>query len=182
LKLDSENINALLDACKRGKHTAQNTLYNHYARQMFTVALRIVKQHALAEDCMQDAFIKAFAQLGQFEYRSSFGAWLKRIVVNTAIDAIRKQKLEIEFDTDLHETESPTEIETQDTTEEICFNVERIKSAMLLLPDGYRIVLSLILFEGYDHDEVAAILAVSSSTSRSQYTRARHRLLEILSK
>jgi RNA polymerase sigma-70 factor (ECF subfamily) len=145
---------------------------------MFNTALRIVNTVPDAEDVLQDAFIDAFMQLKSFENRSTFGAWLKQIVVFKSIALLKKQRINF-LDVEMI-GELPEENEIDEA--EIFYTVDMIKQTMQQLPDGYRTVLSLYLFEGYDHEEIAEILAVAQSTVRSQYIRAKQKLLQLLKK
>jgi RNA polymerase sigma factor (sigma-70 family) len=170
----------LVERCKLGDRKAQYELYKHYAKTMLNVSVRIVNHDAEAEDVLQEAFLDAFTNLHSFRGQSTFGAWLKQIVVNRAISHIRQRKMELididglgEDDNDFAATESVDE-------EQITFDVERIKRAMQQLPEGYRVVLSLYLFEGYDHEEIGNILKISEVTSRSQFMRGKKKLLEML--
>lgn len=142
---------------------------------MYNICYRITNDRDEAEDVLQEAFLNAFKNLNSFKGQSSFGAWLKRIVVNAAINNIRKNRL-IFTQLENHEVEQPLEMNDN----EIILEIDRIKEALQQLPDGFRTVLSLYLFEGYDHREIATILGVSESTSKSQYNRAKKRLKEIL--
>ncbi|NJO88909.1 MAG: RNA polymerase sigma factor [Chloroflexia bacterium] len=168
----------LIKACKKGDRKAQFELYKQYSKAMYNTSFRILKDSAEAEDAMQDGFLKAFQNIDTYSGTVSFGAWLKRIIVNTSLDALRKRKVEFEDISELN-LKIPEE-ETSEDEEELNLKIEKVKEAMLLLPDGYRVVLSLYLLEGYDHDEIAEIMNVSSSTSRSQLARARKKLLELL--
>ncbi len=128
----------------------------------------------LAEELMQDAFIKAFDRIDQYRGEATFGAWLKRIVVNECLDYLEKKKLEW---SSLDENMPVVE---EDSEEDFEWKVDEVKRAMSQLPDGYRVVLSLYLFEGYDHEEIAQIMNISGSTSRSQYLRAKKKLVQNL--
>ena len=146
---------------------------------MYNTTLRIVGDSDDAEDVMQEAFLKAFTKLRTYRGEVSFGAWLKRIVINKALDFLRLKRERISLD-EVGEIE-----ELQDDppeTMETAYMAETIKKAMFSLPEGYRIVLSLILLEGYDHEEVAGILNISNATSRTQYHRAKKKLIELLQK
>lgn len=144
---------------------------------MFNVGYRITKSEEDAEDVLQEAFISAFRNLDNYRGDATFGAWLKRIVVNKAINALNKRKHELIPDGDeqwdVAEEDNVTEYR-EDLT------VERVKKAIEKLPDGYRTVLSLYLLEGYDHQEIGEILGISESTSKSQLNRAKAKLKEIL--
>ncbi len=169
----------LLDGCKNGDQKAQFQIYKLYYKAMYNTSLRIVTDAMEAEDIMQESFLAAFEKIDTYSGTVSFGAWLKKIVVNRSLDALNKRKVIFE-DIDTH-----TDIrdESGDDTarhEEINSRVEEVKEAIERLPDGYRVILSLYLLEGYDHDEIAEILSINSSTSRSQLSRAKQKLINEL--
>ncbi len=144
---------------------------------MFNVAYRIVNDQEEAEDVLQEAFVSAFRSLSHYRAESTFGAWLKKIVVNKAINQVKKRKLER-----LPEDER-FDIREEEAVDEFAgfpFTVERVRNAIQELPDGYRMVLSLYLLEGYDHSEIAEIMNISESTSKSQFNRSKKRLRELL--
>jgi RNA polymerase sigma-70 factor (ECF subfamily) len=144
---------------------------------MFNICLRITGNHAEAEDVLQEAFIKAFRNIDSFEFRSSFGAWLKRIVINTTVNHMNKQKaLMINLEEDRMQFSDLPDTDYQS----IELEVDNVKKAINKLPNGYRIVLSLYLLEGYDHKEIAKVLGISESTSKTQYIRAKKKLRELL--
>jgi RNA polymerase sigma-70 factor (ECF subfamily) len=145
---------------------------------MYNASLRIVNDPGEAEDIMQDSFLSAFEKIDQYSGMVSFGAWLKRIVINRSIDIVKKRKMHFEEINDDRHGEIATE-EASDS-EDVHQSIERIKACMEKLADGYRLILSLYLFEGYDHEEIGEIMNISSSTSRSQFTRAKKKLLEIM--
>ena len=159
-----------------GDSNAQFQIYELYYKAMYTVAVRIVKDDMLAEELMQDGFLKAFAKMNMWQQKSSFGAWLKRIVINECLDHLAKKKL------DVVSMEGLQIAEVVDDVNEPEYNVGEIKEAMSRLPNGYRVILSLYLFEGYDHEEIGEVLKISSSTSRSQYLRAKKKLIELIKK
>jgi RNA polymerase sigma-70 factor (ECF subfamily) len=134
-----------------------------------------------AEDIMQEAFLKAFMNLDRYKGEVSFGAWLKKIVVNQSLDYLRKRKVEI---IPLDENIEIIEDDKLESSWEIDRSIqyEKVIKEISNLPEGYRIILSLYLLEGYDHSEIAEILNISPSTSRSQFNRAKKRLLENLNK
>jgi RNA polymerase sigma-70 factor (ECF subfamily) len=172
------NLNQeIIEGCRQGDKDAQFQLYKLYYRSMYNTSLRIVKDTAEAEDIMQETFLTAFEKINTYEGKVSFGSWLKRIVINKSLDAIRKKRIKL---TELNEETSKFTEENETDESEIQYQLESIKKAMEKLPDGYRIVLSMYLFEGYDHEEIADILGISNSTSRSQYTRAKQYLLKQL--
>ncbi len=127
-----------------------------------------------AEDVMQEAFLSVFKKIETYKGEVSFGAWLKKIVVNRSLDYLKKRKVQFE-----EINERTTQIsDYQMGTKEI--DVQMIKNAVQELPDGYRVVLSLFLIEGYDHDEISQILGISNSSSRTQLLRAKNKLKTIL--
>jgi len=166
----------LIQACLQGDRQAYYELYRLYSKSMYNVGYRIVKDEGEAEDVLQEAFISAFTNLESYRKDSTFGAWLKRIVVNKAINALKRKRME-RFPED-GQPEVPDEVE--EPFLDFPFTVERVKNAIGQLPDGYRTVLSLYLLEGYDHREIADILSISESTSKSQFNRSKKKLKEIL--
>jgi len=170
----------LIERCKEGDQSAFNQLYKLYAKAMFNVALRIIRQQQEAEDILQEAFVKAYNKLHQFEYQATFGAWLKRIVINQALDFIRKRKLQYADDiNDINHQEIAEDYEAVDW-DTVDLKVDKIKQALQELPTGFRVVCTLFLFEGYEHKEIAEIMGISESTSKSQYHRAKIKIKEIL--
>jgi RNA polymerase sigma-70 factor (ECF subfamily) len=168
---DDPVLESLIDACLVNNRKAQIEIYNRFANNMFNVSYRMVKDKMLAEDITQEAFISAFKGLRNFRREVSFYSWLKRIVINKSLDEIRRRKAVL---TDFNEeliAEELTDDEDYDTNREEMLN--RIKSELFNLPDGYRIIISLYYLEGFDHEEISQILHISSSTSRSQLTRAK---------
>jgi RNA polymerase sigma-70 factor (ECF subfamily) len=159
--------------------SAYRLLYERYSKAMYNTTLRITNNRADAEDILQESFIDAFIQIRSFKNKSTFGAWLKQIVVFKSIALLKKKRLSF---TNLEkETEHLPEDNPADENE-IEFTVESIKKAMSQLPDGYRAVLSLYLLEGYDHEEIADIMQISQSTVRTQYKRGKLKLLQLLKK
>ena len=171
----------LLDGCKTGDQKAQFQIYKLYYKAMYNTSLRIVNNNMEAEDIMQESFLSAFEKIDTYSGTVSFGAWLKRIVINRSLDALGKKKAVFE-DIESHFGIMDNSPEDHDRNEEVDVKVEEIKEAIEKLPDGYRIILSLYLLEGYDHDEIAEILNITSSTSRSQLSRAKQKLIQELKK
>jgi|SRR5882757_1138899 RNA polymerase sigma-70 factor (ECF subfamily) len=166
----------LVERCKQGDSRAYAALYQKYAKAMYNTSLRIVNNTGDAEDVTQEAFTDAFRSLEDFHYKSTFGAWLKRIVINKSINYLRKRKMDL---IDIEKTNIGHLPEEQGMDEqEIQMKVEDIKKAVTLLPNGYRTVLTLYLFEGYDQEEIAEILQVTHATVRTQYMRAKQKLLQ----
>lgn len=167
----------LIKECKQGNRKSQFELYRLYYKAMYNTCFRIVNSATEAEDIMQEAFLKAFRNLNQYKAEVNFGAWLKRIVVNQSLDFLRKRKIKIitieEYPEiqDSQESEYPDEIDNKTKYDNVIREIAR-------LPEGYRIIITLYLLEGYDHDEISEILNISASTSRSQFNRAKKRLIE----
>ncbi len=166
----------LVERCKQGDSRGFAELYRKYAKAMYNTSLRIVNNTGDAEDVVQEAFTDAFRSLEDFHYKSTFGAWLKRIVINKSINCLRKRKMDM---IDIEKT-NIGHLPEEDMTDEqeIEMKVEDIKKAIGLLPNGYRTVLTLYLFEGYDQEEIAEILQVSHATVRTQYMRAKLKLVQ----
>ena len=175
------DINApLVERCRLNDRTAQAELYRRYSKAMFNAALRITGDYAEAEDVLQESFLSAFRELHGYKGESSFGAWLKRIVVNKSINCLRQRRLALVPLAEQHDgqAELPTATDPDDETEQ-SYRADVLRRCIQELPDGYRVVLSLYLLEGYDHLEIAGILGITESTSKSQYSRARQRLREL---
>jgi len=165
----------LIEACKNGERKAQFRLYELYYKAMYNTSLRIVKDSTEAEDVMQQSFLDAFRKMNSFRAESEFGPWLKRIVINNSLNALRKKSnlsfIE-EYDTELPDNEA--------ADEDFSCQIRELKIAIGELPDDYRIILSLFLFEGYDHEEIGQILNISNNTSRIRFFRAKRKLLDII--
>ena len=144
---------------------------------MYNVGYRIVNNEEEAQDVLQEAFISAFRNLKYYRGDSTFGARLKKIVVNKAINQVKKRRMERLPDDERWDV---GEEEPFDELNDFPFTVEKVKNAMMRLPDGYRMVLSLYLLEGYDHGEIAEILGITESTSKSQFNRSKKKLKELL--
>ncbi|GAC1304293.1 MAG: sigma-70 family RNA polymerase sigma factor [Mucilaginibacter sp.] len=168
----------LVVECKQGSKKACYELYKLYAKAMLNVSFRIVGNIAEAEDVLQEAFLDAFSKLKDFRQDTTFGLWLKQIVVNRSINLLRKRKLElIELDGEQFENLADEEPEDEEETQ---YQAARVKEAIKQLPEGYRLVITLYLLEGYDHEEIGQILHISENTSRTQFLRAKRKLIEIL--
>ncbi len=167
----------LVKRCLGGDRTAQKALYQKYARAMYTTIVRMVADKEDAEDLLQETFVKVFTKLHTFKGESTLGAWIKRIAVNAGLNFIRSKK-QLYFATledNLTPTVPPVNMESNDDTD-----LKKIHEAIKALPEGSRVVFTLFLLEGYQHKEIARILNISESTSKSQYQRARKLLQEKL--
>lgn len=172
-----EMHNELINQCIRGDSRAQYRLYKLYSKAMYNICIRMLSNRHEAEDILQEAFVSAFRNLGQFKGQSTFGAWLKRIVINHCISQLRKKRpVLVEMD--------KVENENQDFSEDFdyaCVNPEYIHMAIKELPEGSRIIFNLFAVDGYKHKEIGNMLEISESTSKTQYLRARSILMNKLS-
>jgi len=165
----------LIERCKQGQRDAQFELYRLYSRAMYNTALRMVQNQHDAEDLLQSTFIEVFMKLDTFRHESSIGAWIKRITVNKCINFLKSRRIAFQELTPVNERSEDPEPEPEPP-----FNVERINRAINDLPDGYRMVFTLYAMEGYDHEEIGDILGITEATSKSQYSRAKSKLRDML--
>ena len=166
----------LVERCKANDRKAQMKLYKQYSQGMFCVAMRFLKNEDDAEDVLQEAFIKAFQKLDQYRGEVTFGAWLKRIVINKCLDFIKSSKINY---TELKENNMHI-VEDEDWSVEQHISIDEVKMAMEQLPDKYRYVVQLFLVEGYDHQEIAEILDLREATCRTRLLRGKGFLKELL--
>ena len=166
----------ILEMSLAGDPRAQYQIYQLYSKAMYNICYRMMNNREEAEDMLQESFSEAFLRLGTFRFESAFGAWLKRITVNKCINALKKRKANL-----VSVEEVPDQQSFEDEEQDIpALSVENVRDAMEKLPEGYRIIFSLYLLEGYDHAEISQIMGISEATSKSQYSRARQRIKEIL--
>ena len=172
------NERELIKGCIEDDIKCQHLLFETYAGRLLTICRRYAADNSEAEDVLQEAFLDAFRSLEDFSYRSTFGAWLKRFVINKSINVLRKRKMDlVELDqSSAYAVAAEDEIDEM----ELQLKVEGVKKAIRLLPDGYRAVISLYLLEGYDQEEIAGILGITHNTVRTQYIRAKQKLLMII--
>lgn len=176
METDQITISDLVEKCKVNDREAQLQLYKRYCDGMFAVACRYMRSQADAEDALQDAFIKAFQKIRQFKGEVSFGAWLKKIVINRCLDLLRQHKYEfvgIPEDDLTEETDTDWQVHEGIRKEDVCYQ-------LLELPTKYREVLQLFLLEGYDHEEIGEILGISQSNCRTRLMRGRRMLIKKL--
>ena len=170
----------LIKDCIKNDRKAQKKLYELLYKPMYNLSLYMVKNAADAEDLMQETFISAYKNLNSYKNHVRFDYWLKRIAINKCIDFLRAKKqvtfIEEENVLNIIKSEDPV-IESDESKQEL---IRIIKENVLNLPDGYRIILTLYYFEGYDHQEIAEILDIKESTSRSQLNRAIVRLKSLI--
>ena len=173
----NERQRHLIERCKQGDSCAQQTLYRNYLKAMQRIAFRITGDWMEAEDVIQEAFVRAFRNLHNFKAEATFGAWLKRIVINTAINHLKRRRHDwVPLDPEKYDlAQEEKEVHTPD------WSLDQIHAAIDQLPQGYREVFQLYHFEGYDHKEIGTILNISEATSKSQFSRAKRKLRQMLS-
>ena len=167
----------LIEACKQNNRKAQLELYNKYCEGMFCVAKRFISDTFEAEDAMQEAFIKAFEKLHQFTGEVSFGAWLKKIVINKCLDKLKAKKMELVA---INEQILGTVEEEENWNVDDGIGVQEVKKKIEELPEKYKYPLMLYLLEGYDHEEIAEILNITKVASRTLVHRGKRKLQEEL--
>ena len=169
----------IIEQCKLNNRKAQLQLYNQYCDGMFVVAKRFVKDTLEAEDIVQESFIKAFLKLHQYKAEVTFGAWLKRIVINKSIDLLKSKKQQmLELD-EVHLKVVDSSYEDEWLVDD-AITLEEVKNAISKLSDKYKYVVMMFLVEGYDHQEIAEVLNITEVASRTQLSRGKAKLKEIL--
>ncbi|MFT5617226.1 MAG: RNA polymerase sigma factor (sigma-70 family) [Arenicella sp.] len=176
----------LIEQCLAGDRKAQYQVYQQYSKAMFNICVRMLNDMNEAEDVLQEAFLSVFRKINQFQGNSTLGAWIKRIVINQCINQIKKRKLDVRSMEETHFQE-PEDLSAgfssagfSESEQEAVWQIDEVREAIQELPDGFRVVFSLYLIEGYDHQEIAGILGISESTSKSQFSRAKAKLREKL--
>ncbi len=174
---DGHNESKLVKLCKKKDAKAQYKLYKLYSKAMYNVAIRMTNDRGLAEDVIQDAFIKAFSEIDKLQNENAFGGWLKRIVTNRCIDEMRKRKIVFTNLDLISEKHLETEVEIDDW-----IDPELVHQSIKKLPNGAREVLVMFALEGYKHAEIAEKLGISESTTKTQYYRAKLLLGKMIKK
>jgi RNA polymerase sigma factor (sigma-70 family) len=167
---------AILLGCLNNQAAAQRELYNRYSPKMLAVCFRFAHNREDAEDMLQEGFIKVFSQIHTFQNKGAFEGWIRRIIVHTCINHLKKNKRFSENIDILH----AGSVQVREESVPSIVQAKQIVDCIRLLPVGYRTVLNLYAIEGYSHKEIAGMLDIEESTSRSQYTRAKQMLEEIL--
>jgi RNA polymerase sigma factor (sigma-70 family) len=169
---------AILQGCLHNQPVAQRELYNRFSPKMLAVCYRFAHNREDAEDMLQEAFIKVFSQIHTFQNKGAFEGWIRRIIVHTCINHLKKNK---RFNESV-DIINANGIQVREESIPSIVQAKQIVECIRLLPIGYRTVLNLYAIEGYSHKEIAEMLDVEESTSRSQYTRAKQMLEDILLK
>lgn len=167
---------ALLQGCLQNDPTAQKELYQRYSSKMLSVCYRFAQNREDAEDMLQEGFIKVFSQIHTFRAQGAFEGWVRRILVHTCINHLKRNKKFNESVDIIH----AAGLQIREESVPSIVQAKQVVECIRLLPAGYRTVLNLYAIEGYSHKEIATVLDIEESTSRSQYTRARQMLEDIL--
>ncbi|MFD1294345.1 RNA polymerase sigma factor [Lutibacter holmesii] len=177
MEAEIQHKNQLIINCENGDKKAQFAIYKQYYKAMFNTAFRIVNDRFEAEDIMQESFLAAFTKLSTFSGNVTFGAWLKRIVINKSLTALKKNKR--------LETVSLEKVTIQNENEETqnysSLNAKQILEHVSKLKPNYKIAITLHLIEGYDYEEIAQIMEISYENSRTTVSRAKNKLRQLLS-
>lgn len=169
----------IIEQCKKSDRRAQMQLYVILYKRVYNTCFRIIRNPLEAEETMQEAFLKALSNLDNYNNIVPFEAWIVRIAINLSIDVLRRKSLDL---VDLNENIHYDVVDLDDSGDwdEVVEKVEQVKAAIQKLPDTSRIIISLYLIEGYDHEEISEILNITTGASRIQYMRAKHKLMELL--
>lgn len=173
MKKEDLDISILLKLCKENNKKAQLTLYNQYYKAMYNVSYRIVGDSYLAEDIMQESFLKAFKKMDSFNGKVTFGSWLKKIVVNTSINSLRKSN-KYQFESLNKNIEVVDFIEETENVSEL--TAKNILNSIQSLKTNYKIILTLFYIEGYDLEEITGILNITNENCRTMMSRAKESL------
>lgn len=167
----------LVEQSKLGDRNSQYKLYELYVDAMFNISMRMVKIKEDAEDVVQDSFVEAFNKLDSFKYESTFGSWLKRIIINKSINHLKKRKIAV---TPIEDKMYRIKADDENEKDTPAMEIKKVIQGIRLLPAGYQQIINLYLIEGYDHIEISEILNITASTSKSQYHRAKKKLIDIV--
>lgn len=176
LESKKTHINQLIERCKKNDSTAQMQVYDAYYKAMYNTAYRILKDEFEAEDLIQEAFLTAFSKLHTFKGEVTFGAWLKRIVINKSLTQLKKN---IRYDEVKMEVVSSYEVE-ETSIDYSSLNVKQVMDSLQSLKSNYRIILTLNLIEGYDYEEISQILKYTNENVRTTISRAKKKLKQVL--
>jgi RNA polymerase sigma-70 factor (ECF subfamily) len=166
----------LIALCRRGNATAYTALYNQHSAAVYSSILRLIEHTGEAEDILQETFVAAFKGIDGFKNTGSFAGWVKRIAINKSVDCIRKRKMKfVEFETALISEEDEITDEA-----EFEYTMDAVNDAIEALPETYRTVFNLFAVENIPHAEIAQMLGMEHTTVRTQYHRAKHKILSTL--
>lgn len=166
----------LIEGCRRGDPDARRELYERYGRVLYAICCRYAKDRDMAQDLMHDGFIVILTKIGEFRFEGSFEGWCKRVMVNSVLGYLRKNNplnQSVEVDSVVQIKDGAEDVLSKLTTDDVMECIDR-------LPEGYKTILNLYAIEGYSHKEIGEMLNISENTSRSQYSRARAKLIDVL--
>jgi RNA polymerase sigma factor (sigma-70 family) len=165
----------LIKLCKKQDRKAQYLLYTQYSKTLYNICMRIMPDSASAADMLQEGFISIFQKLDKFNGNGSFEGWMKKLMVHTCIDGLRRdRKMPVYYADSLPDTAHNYEVQLYEC------NIDLLINVVEQLPQGYKMIFSLYAIEGYDHEEISQILSISEQTSKSQYHRAKQKIREII--
>jgi RNA polymerase sigma-70 factor, ECF subfamily len=176
--VDNDRLKELIEECARGEKPAQEKLFKQFYGKMMGVCMRYTKDQDRAQEVVQEGFIKVFDKLSEFDFKGSFEGWVRRIMVNASIDAIRKRNRG-PFSTDedfIFDSAEPLEVESDFDDELTKLKAEHAMRAIQSLSPAYRTVFNLYVIENYSHKEIAEILSISEGTSKSNLAKAKQNL------
>jgi RNA polymerase sigma-70 factor (ECF subfamily) len=179
-----QELQKIIEGCVKNKRKYQKKLFDLYYGKMLGVCLRYAKNPDEAKDMVQNGFIKVFDKLEVYNFTGSLEGWIRRIMVNTAIDQIRKNKrdpFQLNEKIQIKNLEDDIPFEAQEADAEIKIKAELAIKAISELPPGYRTVFNLFVIEGYTHKEIADYLHISEGTSKSNLAKAKQKLRQKLS-
>jgi RNA polymerase sigma-70 factor (ECF subfamily) len=183
VKLSEEQLEELISACVKGKKSAQEKLFKLYYGKMLAVCLRYMKDRDSAQEILQEGFIKLFEKLDKYDFKGSFDGWLRRIMVNTAIDAIRRSKRDpflVENEVFFFQSAGEDHLEDSEEMELTDLKAEMAIEAIQQLSPAYQTVFNLYVIEDYSHKEIAEKLGISEGTSKSNLAKAKTNLKKYL--
>lgn len=178
MQVDLYSEEEILEGCRKNKRQYQEILYRRYARKMYGICMSYAGNRDLAQDILQDGFIKVFKKIKHYKREGSLEGWIRRIIVNTAIDHLRKETLKHNYITEQEEIEE--EAYEPDVLEKL--KAQDVLDLVAQLPDGARMIFNLYAVEGFTHKEIAAKMDISVGTSKSQFSRARKMLMQLINK
>ena len=165
----------LIDLCKKQDRKAQYSLYTQYSRTLYNICMRMMSDTASAADMLQEGFLSIFQKLDKYDGNGSFEGWMKKLMVNTCIDGLRRdRKMPVYYSDAIPDVPQDTVLNYNE------YNIDLLINVVDQLPQGYRMIFSLYAIEGYDHEEISQILTISEQTSKSQYHRAKQKIRELI--
>jgi RNA polymerase sigma-70 factor (ECF subfamily) len=165
----------LVKDCLKNKPAAQRQLYEHFAQQMLSVCYRYTKSMADAEDVLQEAFVRVFMNLHQYKFEGELGGWIRRVMVTTAINYLKRNA---RYQSEMVFTDESLHVVSEESSPELRMQAKELADLIRQLPPGYQTIFNLHAVEGYTHVEIGQMMGIKEGTSRSQYARARALLIQ----